>query len=500
MNIRTRIAPSPTGNPHIGTIYQALFDYAFAKKHHGHFIVRIEDTDRARLIQGAEEKIYQALDWFNLTEDESPRRGGSFGPYRQSERLNLYQKYARQLINTNHAYYCYCSKDRLEKIRQIQQAEKKMPMYDKHCRYLDQDEIGRNLAKKIPYIIRLKIPENTVIKFHDQIRGEISFSSKTIDDQVLLKADGFPTYHLAVVIDDHLMQVSHIIRAEEWLPSTPKHVLLYQYLDWEMPPIFHTATLRNPDRSKLSKRHGHTNVDWYMENGYLPEAILNFLALLGWSHPDGKEIFTLDEFIRYFDLKDIRPVAPIFDVTKLTWMNQQYIIHMPDNQLLERIKQFYSKPANIILSDTKPDAIQYLTKDLEEDNTISHVFLPLRQAHGQNDSTLRQLLPLVRERMQTLKDFKDLASHFYTQPEIHLRGDLENKIAKELLAKLSEVKEWKKEPLLASLKEILNKFSLRMPVLYYLLTGKEKGLPLPESLEILGKEITVSRLTKLINQ
>ncbi|MGH7245493.1 MAG: glutamate--tRNA ligase, partial [Candidatus Levyibacteriota bacterium] len=259
MKVRVRIAPSPTGYPHIGTVYQALFDWAFAKKNNGTFFVRIEDTDRARFVADAEEKIYAALDWFGLEESESPRKGGPFGPYRQSERLDIYKKYALELIEKNGAYYCFCTKERLDELHKKQEQEKMPTMYDGHCRNLSKEEVEKNLADGQSYVIRLKIPENTDIVVKDEIRGEIHFDSKLIEDAVLLKADGYPTYHLASsVVDDHLMQTTHIVRGEEWLPSLPKHIIAYNYFGWEKPLFFHTPILRNPDKSKLSKRQGHT--------------------------------------------------------------------------------------------------------------------------------------------------------------------------------------------------------------------------------------------------
>lgn len=279
--VRTRVAVSPTGYPHIGTIYQALFDYAYARRNNGKFIVRIEDTDRERFVPDAQEKLFAALDWFHLSEDESPRKGGKFAPYVQSERLPIYQKYAEELIEKGHAYYCFCTKERLEEIRQKRQAAKMLLMYDKHCRYLSKEDIEKNLQAGLPKVIRLKVPENQTIIVHDEIRGDISFDSNLIDDQVLLKSDGYPTYHLAVVVDDHLMEVTDVVRGEEWLPSFPKQKLTYDFLGWQIPKFYHTADLRNPDHSKLSKRHGHTNVSWYQNEGYLPEAFLNYIALLG---------------------------------------------------------------------------------------------------------------------------------------------------------------------------------------------------------------------------
>ncbi len=286
MTVRTRIAPSPTGFPHIGTIFQALFDYVYARQHQGQFIIRLEDTDQSRLVPEAEEAIYQALSWVGLTPDEGPIYGGEFGPYRQSERLDVYRTYAEKLIDQGQAYYCFCSPERLATVRQEQQKKGLPPMYDRHCRDLD-PEIAKKRALSETYVIRLKVPPHETISFIDLARGEISFDSNTVDDQVLLKSDGFPTYHLAVVVDDHLMGITQIVRGEEWISSTPKHVLLYRYFNWEMPAIIHTPLLRNPDHSKLSKRHSHTAVTWYREQGYLPEAVVNFLSSRVWNHPDG---------------------------------------------------------------------------------------------------------------------------------------------------------------------------------------------------------------------
>jgi glutamyl-tRNA synthetase len=455
--VKTRIAPSPTGYPHIGTVYQALFDFAAAKKHNGTFLVRIEDTDRARFVEGAEERVFAALDWFGLQEDESPRKGGEFAPYRQSERLDLYQKYAKQLVDDGRAYYCDCTPERLDEVRKKLQAEKKTPMYDGHCRELN----------KTAGVIRLKVMPGEEYSWQDGIRGTMKFQTSAsddnrplIDDQVLMKSDGFPTYHLAVVVDDHLMQVTHVVRGEEWLPSTPKHILLYKYFNWELPLYFHTPLLRNPDKSKLSKRHGHTDVTWYREEGYLPDAILNFLALMGWTHPEEKEIFPLHEFIELFDLKDIRSVGPIFDLTKLTWMNQQYIQMKSDEDLKKLLTDFY------------PDA-----KKL-------------------SDETFTNLLPLIKTRMKTLKEFIDLASVFFGTTEFQPLQEKEKSVAEDLKKSLGHVDEWKGDIIFEMMKTVMSRHNIKMPLLYKLFTGKERGLPLPQLLEILGKEQSLALLEK----
>ncbi len=458
--IRVRIAPSPTGYPHIGTIYQALFDYAYARGRSGTFVIRIEDTDQARFVMDAEDEIYNAIDWFGLTEDESPRKGGPSGPYRQSERLAIYQKYARELIEKGSAYYCFCSKERLEEVRQRLASEKKQVMYDKHCRNLTDEQIAANVASNMPRTVRLRVPENRQISFTDWLRGEISFNSNLVDDQVLLKSDGFPTYHLAVVVDDHLMEISHVVRGEEWLSSTPKHILLYQAFGWEIPSLIHTPILRNPDKSKLSKRQGHTNVSWYREAGYLPEAILNYLALMGWSHPEGKEIFPLSEFIEQFDFKDVNPIGPIFDLAKLNWMNQHYIQETRDEELLERLLVHF------------PDL------------------------HDKDQSFLLRLMPLVKTRMDTLSDFTALTRHFFVEPDYSVEDGGDKKILAETQKSLTAVKKWQADAIFLGLKSVMQEHKVRMPFFYKLFTGAERGLPLPQSLEIIGRDRTLARLDR----
>lgn len=464
--VRVRIAPSPTGLPHIGTIYQALFNFVYAKKNQGKFIIRIEDTDRERFVEGAEEKIYEGVDWANLSEDESPRKDGKYGPYRQSERLSIYKKYAEELVQKGDAYYCFCTKERLDEIRKKLQSEKKPMMYDRHCRNLLKEEIEEKLKEKLPHVIRLKIPENEKIIIKDEIRGEIDFDSNLIDDQVLLKSDGFPTYHLAVVVDDHLMEITHVVRAEEWLSSTPKHFLLYDFFGWEKPLFFHTPTLRNPDKSKLSKRHGHTNIDWYIENGYLPEAILNFLALMGWSHPEEKEIFSLTEFTQLFDLKDLKPVGPIFDLDKLTWMNGVYIREkLTDEELKKKIISFY-----------------------KNDEKVNRFI-------KENERNIDLIISLAKTRMKTLLDFKKLV----LEPEEKYEfKDEDKKAAQILLSQMESMSQWGKDKILEALKNFKEKENIPFKKIYLFITGKEQGLPLSEMMEMMGKEKVISRLKEII--
>ena len=366
--VRTRIAPSPTGSPHIGTAYAALFNYCFAKKNNGDFVLRIEDTDRTRFVEGSENEIHDALSWLGLETDESPLKGGKFGPYRQSERLDIYKKYIEKLVKEGKAYYCDCSEERLTKIREEQQAKKEVPHYDRKCR-----QASLKLTNKA--VVRLAVPLDRVTEVQDLVRGKIVFENKNIDDQVLLKSDGFPTYHLASVVDDHLMEISHVIRAEEWLSSTPKHVLLYQAFGWELPEFAHLPLLRNPDRSQISKRKNPVAVDFYRQQGYLPEALVNFLALMGWSMPNDQEIFTLDEMISSFTFERIGTVGPVFDVQKLEWLNGHYIRALTNEEIAERL--------------VKEGFVDSYSKD-----------------------EIKKYLPLVKDRMKKLSEFKDLAGYY----------------------------------------------------------------------------------------
>lgn len=464
--VRTRIAPSPTGFPHIGTVYQALFNFAFSRKHKGTFILRIEDTDRQRFVENAEEKIYEALDFFSLTEDESPRKEGRFGPYKQSERVGLYKKYAKDLVGNGYAYYCFCTKERLETLRKEQMQKKKPPMYDKHCLSLSKSEKEKKLSENKEYVIRLNVLKNKTVTFTDQVRGVISFDSNTIDDQVLLKSDGFPTYHLAVVVDDHLMEITHVVRGEEWITSTPKHVLLYEYFGWEKPLFFHTPILRNQDKSKLSKRHGHASVDWYKDQGFLPQAILNFLALMGWSHPGEKEVFSLDEFISLFELSALKAVGPIFDMQKLTWLNGVWIRNIyqaNSHDLKKRLQDFYKNNSDVekILRSQKADL--YISASVT--------------------------------RMKTLKDFSLLIDDSFRTPT-----ESEKNYASLFLKKIKDVeKPWSDDLLLEQMNSFKRQQGVSNKVLYYLLTGKDQGLPILELKNIHGEDYFLKKLETICN-
>jgi len=470
--IRTRIAPSPTGFPHIGTIYQVLFDYAYAKKHGGKFILRIEDTDRARFVEGAEDVIFQSLDWFGLAEDESPRKPGEYGPYRQSERLDLYKKYAEELIEKGHAYYCFCTKERLESMRLQQQEKKELPMYDKHCRNLSADAIKESLDKKAEHVIRMKIPEDRKIIFHDLIIGDIEFDSNTIDDQVIYKSDGFPTYHLGVVVDDHLMEISHIFRGKEWIPSTPKHVLLYEFFGWKMPVHAHLPLILNDQGpGKLGKRYGHASVNFYRESGFLPEAVLNYLSNIVWNHPEEKELYSLEEFIELLDIEKVTSQGARFDLQKLMWMNGEYIRAMETEKL-----------SNMIF-----------------------LFLTTYKVEGYSLDLVKKVTPLIQERIKTLKEFDEYARFFIQPPEFDgasPRTAEELGLIESIRGVLESIPEesWNLETLNTKLQELAEKEQIAFGKFFMLIrlaiTGKKVTPPINESLVILGKTETLARLTK----
>ncbi len=368
-----RIAPSPTGDPHVGTAYIALFNYAFARRHGGRFILRIEDTDQERSSRSSEEAIFEALRWLGLTWDEGPDRGGPNGPYRQSERLDIYRAHAQRLLDSGAAYRCFCSRERLDALRREQQAAKvEHPGYDRHCRGLDPAESSARAAAGEAHVVRLAVPDDGEVVVHDGLRGEVHFGVAQIDEQVLVKTDGFPTYHLANVVDDHLMGVTHVIRGEEWLTSTPKHVLLYRAFGWELPEFYHLGLLRNADRSKLSKRKNPVSVFYYRTLGYLPETFLNFLATLGFSMPDGRERFGMDELVAHFDLSRLSVGGPVFDPVKLAAWNGEDIRAMDVDALVARIQRDVLSP-----------------------------------------DRLRAIVELSRERISRLDDFIPFASFFF---------------------------------------------------------------------------------------
>ncbi|MCH2334973.1 MAG: glutamate--tRNA ligase, partial [Pseudomonadales bacterium] len=337
MTVRTRVAPSPTGDPHLGTAYMALFNCAFAKKHGGQFVLRIEDTDQARSTTESEQVIFDALRWMGLEWDEGPDIGGPYGPYRQSDRLDHYTKHAAELVEGGHAFHCFCSKERLAELRRAQQSAGETPRYDGHCIGMDESDKARRVESGEVHVIRLRVPDDGECTFEDGLRGAITIPWQQVDMQVLVKSDGFPTYHLAVVVDDHQMDITHVLRGEEWISSVPKHVLLYQYFGWDMPSHYHLPLLRNSDQTKMSKRRNPTSINYYQRCGYLPEALLNYLALMGWSMPDEREIFGFDEMVEVLDVDRMSTGAPVFDTEKLNWLNGQYIRGMSSSAFMDRV-------------------------------------------------------------------------------------------------------------------------------------------------------------------
>jgi glutamyl-tRNA synthetase len=342
-NIRVRFAPSPTGYLHVGGLRTALYNFLFARKCDGVFVLRIEDTDRTRFVPGAVDNLIETLHWCGLEYDEGPGKGGALGPYIQSERLSIYKNHVDLLIQNKKAYFCFCPPERISELRVSQEKQNLQTRYDKHCLHLPQSEIDEKLIAGIPHVVRLNIEPDATIIVDDIIRGRVEFDSNLMDDQVLIKSDGFPTYHLANVVDDHLMQISHVIRGEEWLPSTPKHVLLYQAFGWELPVFAHLPLLLNPDKSKLSKRQGDVAVEDYRAKGYLKDALLNFVALLGWNPGTEQELFYLDDLVRQFSLETVNKSGAVFNIEKLNWLNFEHLRNLSDADVLTMLKDLLAQ-------------------------------------------------------------------------------------------------------------------------------------------------------------
>lgn len=410
--VRTRMAPSPTGDVHIGSLRTALYAYAYAKKNNGQFILRIEDTDQKRLVEGSADRALKIFKDFGLVYDEGPDIGGPYGPYVQTQRLNIYQKQIKELLDRGHAYYCFCTEERLEKMRQAQKTAKKIPKYDRHCLHLPPVEIEKNLKDGIPYVIRMKIPDNETVIFNDLIRGEIKFNTNDIDDQVLIKSNGIPTYHFAVVIDDHFMKISHIIRAEEWITSTPKHILLYRYFGWEVPKIAHLTVLLDPTHSgKMSKRHGSVFAKQFLDDGYLPEAILNFLMLLGWNPGTDRELFSLKDFISEFDFTHLHKKSATFDRKKLDYFNGLYIRQKSNTELKPYFNKFLPKASDKQIEILIPILKERLVKFGDLPETVNFLFKDIPYSRelllkkGTSPKLAKDMLTNTRN---LLSDFTDI--------------------------------------------------------------------------------------------
>ncbi|MGA9115651.1 MAG: glutamate--tRNA ligase [Bacteroidota bacterium] len=382
--VRVRFAPSPTGFLHVGGLRTALYNFLFARRAAGAFILRIEDTDRSRLVEGAVANLIEALRWAGLSYDEGPGKGGDRGPYVQSERLTLYREHARILVEKGAAYHAFDTPEELERMRKEQERLRLPLKYDRRALDLDPGEVGRRLASGTPSVVRLRVPEGRRLVLDDLVRGRVEFSSDLLDDQVLLKSDGFPTYHLANVVDDRLMGVSHVIRGEEWLSSTPKHLLLYESFGWEAPTFAHLPLLLNPDKSKLSKRQGDVAVEDYRARGYLPEALVNFVALLGWNPGDEREIFSLDDLVREFDLDRVGKAGAVFNVEKLDWLNFQHLRRRGDDDVLAMLRR-------------------HLQADFP------------RWPHPE-DQTLRAIVRAMRDRVTFIRDFTEKGGYLFHPP------------------------------------------------------------------------------------
>ncbi|WOD09748.1 glutamate--tRNA ligase [Pseudomonas sp. NyZ704] len=470
MTVRTRIAPSPTGDPHVGTAYIALFNQCFARQHGGQFILRIEDTDQVRSTAESEQQILDSLRWLGLEWDEGPDVGGPHGPYRQSERSAIYHEHSEQLISKGHAFRCFCSSERLDILRAEQTANKQTPGYDGHCLSLSEQEITERVAAGESHVVRMKVPETGICQVQDMLRGEIDIPWEQVDMQVLMKADGLPTYHLANVVDDHLMGITHVLRGEEWINSAPKHMLLYQYFGWDMPQLCHMPLLRNPDKSKLSKRKNPTSISFYERMGYLPQGVINYLGRMGWSMPDEREKFSLDEMVAHFDIQRVSLGGPIFDVEKLAWLNGQWI------------------------------------RELSVDQFAAAV-----QTWALNAEYLKPMIPLVQSRVETFSELVPLAGFFMTgqvNPDVSLfehkklSPDQVRQALQLLLWKLEATRQWDKDSITASIQQIAELLELKlrdlMPLLFAAITGQASSVSVLDAMAHLGPDLTRFRLRQAL--
>ncbi|OHC28694.1 MAG: glutamate--tRNA ligase [Pseudomonadales bacterium RIFCSPHIGHO2_02_FULL_60_43] len=468
--VRTRIAPSPTGDPHVGTAYIALFNLCFARQHGGEFILRIEDTDQVRSTRESEQQIYDALRWLGIEWSEGPDVGGPHGPYRQSERGHIYQKYSAELVEKGHAFHCFCSAERLDKVRAEQMEAKQTPRYDGHCMHLSADEVQQRLAAGEPNVVRMKVPTEGVCVVPDMLRGEVEIPWDRMDMQVLMKTDGLPTYFLANVVDDHLMGITHVLRGEEWLPSAPKLILLYEYFGWEKPQLCYMPLLRNPDKSKLSKRKNPTSITFYERMGFLPQAMLNYLGRMGWSMPDEREKFSLDEMVEHFDINRVSLGGPIFDLEKLSWLNGQWM------------------------------------RELSVED-----FAAGAQKWAFNNNYLMQIAPHVQGRVETFSQIAPLASFFFAGgltldaklfESKKLSADQVRQVMQLILWKLEALRQWEKDKITGCIQAVVEHLELKlrdaMPLMFAAVTGQASSVSVLDAMEILGPDLTRFRLRQAI--
>jgi glutamyl-tRNA synthetase len=466
MKVRTRVAPSPTGDPHIGTAYVALFNMLFARHQGGQFVLRIEDTDQQRSTAQSEQMILAALRWLGLDWDEGPDVGGAKGPYRQSERLPIYRQHVDQLVRDGHAFACFCSAERLTEVRQAQMKRGETTRYDGHCAGLPAAEVQQRVAAGESHVIRMRVPDSGTCRFKDELRGEIEIPWTQIDMQVLLKADGFPTYHLAVVVDDHLMEITHVLRGEEWINSVPKHLLLYRYFGWKAPHMYHLPLLRNPDKSKLSKRKNPTSINYYRRAGYLPEAMVNYLGHMGWSMPDERELFSLAEMQEHFDANRISLGAPVFDAVKLKWLNGQYIRRLSPEAFIQEVQEW-----------------------------------------AFNREFLSQLVPLVQDRTERFIDLVPLAGYLVGERPSLQAADFAHPALDEAqvqrvlqfsLWRFDELRAWDRDTLQQTCQSLAEGLGLKIRDYLYPLflgvAGRPVALPLFDSMAILGQDVVRIRL------
>lgn len=487
--VRVRFAPSPTGYLHIGGLRTALYDYLFAKNKGGKYILRIEDTDKDRYVEGAIENLMDSLEWSGVMHDEGVFiengkivQKGDYGPYIQSERLDIYQKYIDQLLDDGKAYYCFCGKERLEEIRENQKANNLTIGYDGHCREVTKEDALKRIENGEEYVVRLKLPENTDIVYEDIVRGKISINTNDIDDQVLLKADGFPTYHMAVVVDDHLMKISHIIRGEEWLTSAPKHVYLYEALGWKMPELVHLPTVLNKEKKKLSKRHGDVAVEDFKKKGYLPEALINYLALVGWSPDSNEEFFTKDELIEEFSLKRVSKTGGVFDNNKLDWVNEHYIREADVGRITKLAIPYLIESEFITPEDVKDDY-----------------------------EWVEMLVSIVKDRLTVISDISEQVKYIFDN-ELKIEDDetLELlkgetvpqllKAFKEELDKIDKVDEDFASGIMKTLQKStgIKGKNLFMPS-RVALTGRKQGPDIDKVILVLGKNNIIKRIDYILN-